>query len=150
MACFFICFSFFRSFFQNSTYRLVLCRSRLDHIAQSANVLVMDKSAFIEKETRGLICPSLNVIQIKRLMELFTPDKYVLSSTTTAQFIAATLTTRTMLTRRRYTHHSHIHSHIMCTITRVREWVSEWVCSHSITNPPPPPPTTPTSPQKKN
>jgi len=49
----------------------------LNHIAEAANVLVMDKSAFTEKETRGLICPSLNVLQVKRLMELFTPDKYI-------------------------------------------------------------------------
>ncbi len=46
----------------------------MDVVAQAANVLVMDKNVMEESAAMKQICPLLTPKQIKRLLELFTPD----------------------------------------------------------------------------
>lgn len=59
----------------SKTLQIPEIKSQLDIMAQAANVLVMDKNVILEGDMLKQICPLLTAKQIKRLLELFTPDQ---------------------------------------------------------------------------
>ncbi len=50
-------------------------RDELNPIIQAATLLVMDKSALGDKEVLTNMCPNVNFVQVKRLLENFLPDQ---------------------------------------------------------------------------
>jgi len=58
----------------SKTLKMPELRNLLDNISESTNVLVMSKSMFGEKDNRTQVCPNINAVQLKRLIEYFTPD----------------------------------------------------------------------------
>lgn len=59
----------------SKTLQIPEIKNQLDIMAQAINVLVMDKNVILEGDTLKQICPLLTAKQIKRLLELFTPDQ---------------------------------------------------------------------------
>jgi len=55
---------------------LPFVRSQFDNLMEAANVLVIDKSVFLNEEVVGGIFSKLNLVQIKQLVSSFTPDEY--------------------------------------------------------------------------
>jgi len=49
-------------------------RKELSHIIEAANLLSVEKSFLLQNEFREQICPSLNILQVKTLIQLFTPE----------------------------------------------------------------------------
>jgi len=51
-------------------------REQLEPIRNAADLLVMNKSALSEEQTRREICPALNDRQITHILRLYSPDEY--------------------------------------------------------------------------
>jgi hypothetical protein len=60
------------------SFCLPFCRDELAHITQAATLLGMDKKTLGDTEVLQGVCPDLNTFQVKRLLENFTPDLYVI------------------------------------------------------------------------
>lgn len=55
---------------------LPVCRQFLAHITEAANVLVVDKEIFADESMISSVFPTLNVAQVKHLLDSFHPDQF--------------------------------------------------------------------------
>lgn len=51
-------------------------KDELKHLSQVSNLLMINKENILEKGTLEEICPSLNVLQIKTILEFYKIDQY--------------------------------------------------------------------------
>lgn len=54
-------------------------KDELCHITQAATLLFVDKHSLGEKDVLLEICPSLSTLQVKVILESFSPDQYLFS-----------------------------------------------------------------------
>eukprot|EP01027_Heterolobosea_sp_BB2_P016795 GEZU01023862.1.p1 GENE.GEZU01023862.1~~GEZU01023862.1.p1 ORF type:complete len:684 (+),score=174.58 GEZU01023862.1:231-2282(+) len=50
-------------------------KAKLAHLRQAADIMIMNKAALVEEAVRKEVCPLLNMVQVRKLLETYHPDE---------------------------------------------------------------------------